>query len=70
VPQDPVIFSGTVRSNLDPFGEAPGDAAIWEALRRAGVDDAVRALGVGRVFWRLCGAAGGFGMLGSGFGGF
>ncbi|GBF89551.1 canalicular multispecific organic anion transporter [Raphidocelis subcapitata] len=47
VPQDPVIFSGSVRSNLDPFGEAPGDGAIWEALRRAGVDDAVRALGSG-----------------------
>lgn len=30
--QDPVIFSGTVRSNLDPFGNAGSDDAIWEAL--------------------------------------
>ncbi|KAG2450119.1 hypothetical protein HYH02_000222 [Chlamydomonas schloesseri] len=43
VPQDPVIFSGTVRSNLDPFGEAKGDGDMWEALRRAGMEDTVRA---------------------------
>ena len=36
LPQDPVIFSGTIRSNLDPFGEAEGDHKIWEAIRRAG----------------------------------
>lgn len=47
VPQDPVVFSGSVRSNLDPFGEAASDADIWEALRRAGADGAVRALGAG-----------------------
>ncbi|GIL72743.1 hypothetical protein Vretimale_4441 [Volvox reticuliferus] len=45
VPQDPVIFSGTVRSNLDPFGQfkAGGDNEMWEALRRAGMDETVRA---------------------------
>ncbi|GLC35697.1 hypothetical protein PLESTB_000485000 [Pleodorina starrii] len=42
VPQDPVIFSGTVRSNLDPFGQAGGDGDMWEALRRAGLDETVR----------------------------
>lgn len=31
VPQDPTIFEGTVRHNMDPFGHFP-DAAIWEAL--------------------------------------
>lgn len=46
VPQDPVIFSGTVRSNLDPFEQAGSDAAIWEALRQAGIQDLVRSLGV------------------------
>jgi ABC-type multidrug transport system fused ATPase/permease subunit len=33
VPQDPVIFSGTVRSNLDPFDEYP-DEALWNALSK------------------------------------
>ncbi|RKP08930.1 P-loop containing nucleoside triphosphate hydrolase protein, partial [Thamnocephalis sphaerospora] len=33
IPQDPVLFSGTIRSNLDPVSEHD-DAAIWAALRR------------------------------------
>lgn len=45
--QDPIIFSGSVRSNLDPWGVHDGhDAALWEALRRAGMEPAVRALEV------------------------
>jgi hypothetical protein len=31
VPQDPVLFSGTVRSNLDPFGTFV-DGELWAAL--------------------------------------
>ena len=31
IPQDPVLFSGTVRRNLDPFNEFT-DQALWEAL--------------------------------------
>lgn len=52
VPQDPVVFSGTVRSNLDPFDEyAVGrdggedrDAPLWEALGASHLDAAVRAM--------------------------
>jgi len=47
VPQDPVIFSGTIRSNLDPFEAVPADADVWEALRRAGMDGYVRGLAGG-----------------------
>ncbi|CCO28288.1 Oligomycin resistance ATP-dependent permease YOR1 [Rhizoctonia solani AG-1 IB] len=34
IPQDPLLFSGTIRSNLDPFG-AYDDARLWDALKRA-----------------------------------
>lgn len=34
IPQDPTLFRGTVRSNLDPFGEHT-DAELWFALRQA-----------------------------------
>lgn len=33
IPQDPVLFSGTIRSNLDPFDDFT-DAQLVEALRR------------------------------------
>ncbi|KAK9463479.1 P-loop containing nucleoside triphosphate hydrolase protein [Lipomyces oligophaga] len=36
IPQDPVLFKGTIRSNLDPFNMYD-DAALWDALRRAGL---------------------------------
>ncbi|KAG0285970.1 hypothetical protein BGZ96_009863 [Linnemannia gamsii] len=34
IPQDPILFKGTLRSNLDPFGELE-DVDLWEALRRS-----------------------------------
>lgn len=34
IPQDPTLFRGTVRSNLDPFGEYT-DEALWVALRKS-----------------------------------
>ncbi|KAH9068491.1 ABC transporter [Lactarius deliciosus] len=34
IPQDPILFSGTLRSNLDPFGQHD-DARLWDALRRS-----------------------------------
>ncbi|KAG8897254.1 hypothetical protein FRC01_011418, partial [Tulasnella sp. 417] len=34
IPQDPLLFSGTVRSNLDPFSRHD-DAKLYDALRRA-----------------------------------
>ncbi|GFO38358.1 multidrug resistance-associated protein 1 [Plakobranchus ocellatus] len=43
LPQDPVLFSGTVRFNLDPFDLHP-DAAIWKALDHAHLGDTVREL--------------------------
>ncbi|EJD47908.1 ABC protein [Auricularia subglabra TFB-10046 SS5] len=38
IPQDPTLFSGTIRSNLDPFSLFD-DARLWDALRRAHLID-------------------------------
>lgn len=35
IPQDPVLFKGTIRKNLDPFNESPDDM-LWDALVRGG----------------------------------
>lgn len=43
LPQDPVLFSGTLRFNLDPF-QASSDEQIWAALERANLTAFVRAL--------------------------
>lgn len=40
---DPVLFTGTVRSNLDPFSFAT-DGDVWEALRRVRMRDTVAGL--------------------------
>lgn len=44
VPQDPVLFDGTIRSNLDPLGKCD-DARLWDALRRVHMADALREIG-------------------------
>lgn len=46
VPQDPTIFEGTWRRNIDPFGEIP-DTTILEALRAVQLLPVVRALSQG-----------------------
>lgn len=42
--QDPTLFRGSVRANLDPFGEF-GDDALWDALRRAHLAESLRGKG-------------------------
>ncbi|KAG2483865.1 hypothetical protein HYH03_017317 [Edaphochlamys debaryana] len=44
IPQEPVMFKGTVRSNLDPFGE-DSDADLWRALELVHLKEAVTELG-------------------------
>lgn len=43
IPQDPTLFRGTLRSNLDRFAQH-SDAAIWTALKRTSLSDFVQAL--------------------------
>jgi len=42
IPQDPVLFSGTLRFNLDPFSQYD-DAALWRALEAVKLDVVVKA---------------------------
>ncbi|KAL3981708.1 multi drug resistance-associated protein (MRP) [Acanthocheilonema viteae] len=42
VPQDPIVFSGTLRMNLDPFGHFD-DILLWNALRTAHLDSLVHS---------------------------
>ncbi|KAJ9672355.1 hypothetical protein PVL29_025823 [Vitis rotundifolia] len=44
IPQDPTMFEGTVRSNLDPLEEY-SDEQIWEALGKCQLGDEVRKKG-------------------------
>eukprot|EP00250_Pteridium_aquilinum_P010315 c19292_g1_i1 orf=266-5158(-) len=46
IPQMPVLFSGTVRFNLDPFQEH-SDADLWEALDRAHLKDVIKRSALG-----------------------
>ncbi|XP_066999039.2 ATP-binding cassette sub-family C member 4 [Anabrus simplex] len=43
IPQEPVLFSATMRYNLDPFGDFPDDA-LWTALEEVKLKSAVQSL--------------------------
>ncbi|XP_045033102.1 ATP-binding cassette subfamily C member 4 isoform X3 [Daphnia magna] len=46
IPQDPVLFSGSLRKNLDPFG-LHSDDALWNALEGAKLKEMVKDLSAG-----------------------
>ncbi|XP_040165805.1 multidrug resistance-associated protein 4-like [Anopheles arabiensis] len=43
IPQDPILFSGTLRANLDPFKQH-GDDALWNALQYVELKEVVSAM--------------------------
>ncbi|KAF9932405.1 hypothetical protein FBU30_008257 [Linnemannia zychae] len=49
IPQDPTLFAGSVRDNLDPFEEHT-DTELWEALERAHLKSHISALAGGLSF--------------------
>ncbi|GJQ84115.1 hypothetical protein Trydic_g12088 [Trypoxylus dichotomus] len=46
IPQEPVLFSGTMRKNLDPFDEYT-DTVLWKALEDVELKEAVEDLAAG-----------------------
>ncbi|KAL1513345.1 hypothetical protein ABEB36_002766 [Hypothenemus hampei] len=46
IPQEPVLFSGTMRKNLDPFDEY-NDSQLWKALEDVELKEAVEELSSG-----------------------
>ncbi|CAH8680240.1 unnamed protein product [Schistosoma haematobium] len=46
LPQEPIIFAGTLRFNLDPFGKLP-DIDLWRAIESAHLTDWVRSTNAG-----------------------
>ncbi|KAF9931657.1 Multidrug resistance-associated protein 1 [Mortierella alpina] len=49
IPQDPTLFAGTVRDNLDPFQELE-DAELWQALERSHLKNYISMLPGGLHF--------------------
>ncbi|TPP55792.1 Cystic fibrosis transmembrane conductance regulator [Fasciola gigantica] len=47
IPQDPILFSGTLRFNLDPFSEH-SDSELWEGLELSHLKSFVREASGGR----------------------
>ncbi|XP_071159454.1 ATP-binding cassette sub-family C member 4-like isoform X3 [Mytilus edulis] len=43
IPQDPVLFTGPLRKNLDPFGEH-ADSSLWSALEEVQLKPAIEEL--------------------------
>jgi len=46
IPQDPTLFAGTIRSNLDPF-ETCTDSILWDALEQVYLKTFVQGLQAG-----------------------
>ena len=44
IPQESILFSDTVRSNLDPLNEIKDDGVIWEALRVTQLDKIIEKM--------------------------
>ncbi|KAF9165613.1 Canalicular multispecific organic anion transporter 2 [Actinomortierella ambigua] len=49
IPQDPTLFVGTVRQNLDPFNELQDDT-LWEALERSHLKEYIASMPGGLMY--------------------
>lgn len=42
--QEPTLFAGSIRFNLDPIQGTAHDAGLWDALERVGMKPAIAAM--------------------------
>lgn len=49
IPQDPIVFSGSLRMNLDPF-ESHSDHELWSALEQVHLKEFALSLENGLMF--------------------
>ena len=48
IPQDPVLFTGTIRSNLDPFDEH-ADNSLWRVLEEIQLNKKIEDMNEGKL---------------------
>lgn len=49
IPQDPTLFEGSVRANLDPLGEHT-DAEVWEVMTKLCINDPLPLMTMSLVY--------------------
>ena len=47
IPQDPILFTGSIRFNLDPTG-VQSDQSLWTALEQSNLKNHIETLGKGK----------------------
>lgn len=52
IPQDPTLFEGTLRENLDPFNRST-DTELWTALERAHLKDFITSSFSGGLYYKV-----------------
>jgi ABC-type multidrug transport system fused ATPase/permease subunit len=48
IPQDPILFMGTIRRNLDPIGDF-SDSELWNVLSEVQMTERLKDLGLDTI---------------------
>lgn len=47
IPQEAILFTGTIRTNLDPLNEIKDDKILWDSLKATQLDKLIRQMDLG-----------------------